>query len=389
MLTRALIFLLVATLATCQLYDVFKSDVAKLTKKNWSAQVTTNRQNGKIFIVHFYNNDDGQSYKFSKDFDKKASEMKGVLHFGFVNCSENKDVCAAEKLAKVPGLKVYPPIPIPPTDLELDVEKAVRLGASYIQSYVTEVTDETAPGFLGSDVIVPKVLLFTDKKGLPLMYRSLSNSFNAKMNFGIVRSDQKEIAATYNIKSFPKLVLVKPGHKKPHFFDKEFNFNNLKDFLNIFSEQFVPKSNEKISDTKPWLFEAIPELSGASAKEICTGLDKTLCVILFHNGQPPKETIDMLKDLKSTYDSNMNAFALKFSWIDSSKHSDWNSKLEVADGSAPTIRILNPGRRKRFVKLEDAVSKKGLENLFEKIFGGDARFTNLKGEIPEFAVEEL
>lgn len=374
-------------LATSQIYDVFKSDVAKLSKQNWNAQVTTNRQNGKIFIVHFYSNDDGQSYKFSKDFDKKAAEMKGILNFGFVNCSENKDLCNAEKPAKIPGLKVYPPIPIPPTDLELDAEKAVRLGAGYIKSYVNEVTDDQAAGFLGSDEIVPKVLLFTDKKGLPLMYRSLSNSFNEKMNFGIVRSDQKELASTYNVRSYPKLVLIKPGHKKPHFFDKEFNYANLRDFLNIFSEQFVPKKNEKISDTKPWLFEAIPELNNASAKDVCTGLDKTLCVILFNKGQPPKETIDMLKDLKSTYDSSKNSFSLKFSWIDNTKHSDWNEKLEVSDTSSPTIRILNPGRRKRFVKLEDQITKKKLEDLFEKIFGGDARFTNLKGEIPEFSQE--
>lgn len=387
MLKHVLTLLLATSLCTCEIYDVFKSDVSKLTKQNWNAQVINNRQNGKIYIVHFFKNDDGQSYKFSKDFDKKASDMKGILNFGFINCSENKSVCDAEKLPKYPGLKVYPPIPIPPQDLELDAEKAVRLGASYIQSYVTEVTDDTAAGFLGNDVIVPKVLLFTDKKGLPLLYRSLSNSFNAKMNFGIVRNDQKELASTYNVKTFPKLVLVKPGHKKPHIFDKQFNYPNLREFLNIFSEQFVPKSNEKISDTKPWLFEAIPELTNASAKEVCTGLDKTLCIILFHNGQPPVETINMLKDLKSTYDNNKSSFALKFSWIDSSKHSEWNNKLEVSDSETPTVRILNPGRRKRFVKLESQVSKNGLEGLFEKIFNGDARFTNLKGDIPEFAQE--
>lgn len=387
MLKHVLTAVLMVAMVRPQLYDVFKSDVMKLSKQNWSAQVTTNRQNGRIFIVHFYTDDDGQSYKFSKDFDKKATEMKGIINFGFLNCSENKDLCNSEKPSKLPSLKVYPPIPIPPTDLDLDVNKAVKLGASYVQSYVTELTDEAAPGFLGGDMIVPKVMLFTDKQGLPLIYRALSNAFNAKMNFGIVRSDQKELISTYNVKSFPKVVLVKPGHKKPHVFDKEVNYMNLRDFLNIFSEQFVPKNNEKISDTKPWLFEAVPELTDASSKEVCTGLDKTLCVILFHPGQPAKDLIELMKDLKSTYDNNKNSFALKFSWIDSNRHSDWNDKLEVTDLSTSTVRILNPGRRKRFLKLEDGINKKAMETLFEKIFGGDARFTNLRGEIPIFSQE--
>lgn len=370
-----------------QIYDVFKSDVMKLTKKNWSAQVTTNRQNGKIFIVHFYTNDDGKSYKFSETFNKKATEMKGIINFGFINCSENADFCKSEKPANMPGLKVYPPIPIPPIEMDLDANKAIQLGVKYIQAYVTEVTDESVAGFMGSDAIVPKVLLFTDKPGIPLIYRALSNAFNAKMNFGIVRNDQKEIMSTYNVKTFPKVIVIKPGDKKVHVFDKEVNYINLRDFLNIFSQQFVPKSNEKISDTKPWLFEAVPELTDASSKEVCTGLDKTLCVILFHPGQPPKDLIDLLKDLKSNYDNNKNTFGFKFSWIDSSKHSDWNQNFEVTDPNTPTIRILNPGRRKRFLKVDYNITKEAMEIIFEKIFGGDARFINLKNDIPAFSQE--
>lgn len=387
MFKHVLAITLVFALANTQLYDLLKSDVIKLSKQNWNAQVTNNRQNGKIFIVHFYTNDDGQSYKFSKEFDKKASEMKGILHFGFVNCSENADFCKNEQPDQMPGLKVYPPVPIPPISMELDINKAVKIGASYIKSYVTEVKDENAAEFLASDAIVPKVLLFTDKQSLPLIYRALSNAFHAKMNFGIVRNDQKELLSTYNIKAFPKLILIKPNERKPYVFDKEINYTNLKDFLNIYSEQYVPKSTDKISDTKPWLFEAIPELTDASAKDVCLGLEKTLCVILFHPGQPPVEIIDLLKNLKNSYDNNLNTFAFKFSWIDSNKHSDWNDKLEVSDINTPTIRILNPGRRKRFLKLEDNVSQSSIEALFEKIFGGDARFTNLKGDIPIFSQE--
>lgn len=380
-----LTLLLLSTTINSQVYDVFKSDVSKLSKKNWSSQVTQNRQNGKIIIVHFYTDNDGQSYDFSSKFNAKASAMKGMINFGFVNCSENAKLCASEKPATMPGLKVYPPLPIPPSELPLDEKAAIRMAVGHIKAYVTELNEDNIAGFLGDDAIVPKVLLFTDKKGLPLLYRALSSHFNKKMNFGIVRADQEELLSTYKVKSFPKLLLIKPGHKKPHTYDGDITYQGLKEFLNIFSEQFVPKGNEKLSDTKPWLFEPVPELTEESVKDVCTGLEKTLCVILFNPGKPSDDLISVLKNVKSNYENNLNSFSFKFSWIDSSKHVEWNEKFGVEDTNTTGLRIFNPGRRKRYLTLNDGFSKQGLENLLEKLLGGDARFTRLKGDVPVFS----
>jgi hypothetical protein len=40
---------------------------------------------------------------------------------------------------------------------------------------------------------------------------------------------------------------------------------------------------------------------------------------------------------------------------------------------------MNPGKRKRFLIHEGAITGEGIEKTLDKILGGDARFKNIKG----------
>lgn len=96
-----------------------------------------------------------------------------------------------------------------------------------------------------------------------------------------------------------------------------------------------------------------------------------------------------MKSAKQNFENNLDrSFVFKFMWIDSSKHNHWLKDLEVDDSGALTVRVLNPGRRKRFMKMEGDFSEKELMKTLEKIIGGDARFANLKeAQLPEFSAD--
>ena len=59
-----------------------------------------------------------------------------------------------------------------------------------------------------------------------------------------------------------------------------------------------------------------------SAKSVCLGQQKTLCIILFSPEEPPKETLDEMKELKKEYE-NKSRLNFKFVWLNSSKHPEW------------------------------------------------------------------
>lgn len=383
-----LLFLLASSLQSHEIYDALTTDVLVLTQANWMNQVVKGRQTEKIFLIHFFNQDDGQSYKFSKEFIEKAAEYKGIIHLGFVNCSKQKQLCGKEAPKTLPALKLYPPNPNPTQDFELELKKSIGAAISHLQFQVTELTEESAPQFLSADVGLPKSLLFTDKPGIPLMYRALSSSFKNKLRFGIVRKDQGDLVSTYNVKKFPTILVVKSGLKRPQYFTKEPTFKNLFEFMNVWSEQFVPTDKDAKTESKSWLFEPLPELTAKSAGDICLNLDKTLCVILFSPEKPEADVIEGIKTLKAEFTSKWeNTLAYKFMWMDSRKQSHWVRDLQVDAADKMTVRVLNPGRRKRFVKMEDGYSYDNLKRVLEKISGGDARFVNINRDLPKLADE--
>ena len=86
-----------------------------------------------------------------------------------------------------------------------------------------------------------------------------------------MRSEQKALLDRYNIKIVPKIIVVKSTEKKPNVYNGEMKFMAIFEFLNVFSEVFVPGggSSQDSAATKVWLTEVVPELNMKSANDIC------------------------------------------------------------------------------------------------------------------------
>jgi hypothetical protein len=70
-------------------------------------------------------------------------------------------------------------------------------------------------------------------------------------------------------------------------------------------------------------------------------------------------------------------------WLDASVDSNFSNVFGVID-SLPSVVILNPGKRKRFLLHASEINESNIEKTLDKILGGDAKFTNIKGNgLPE------
>jgi len=83
--------------------------------------------------------------------------------------------------------------------------------------------------------------------------------------------------------------LFKTG-QKPVDFQGNFKYQELHDFLNVYSEIFVFKGeeNSESAAAKPWLSEPLPELQQVSHKDLCFEKSGT-CVILVLDQAPTQE----------------------------------------------------------------------------------------------------
>ena len=72
-----------------------------------------------------------------------------------------------------------------------------------------------------------------------------------------------------------------------------------------------------------------------------------------------------------------------FMWLDASAEPAFFKMFGVEEDTLPKIAILNPGKRKRFLIHQGGITESELSATLDKILGGDAKFTNVKGnELP-------
>jgi len=370
------------------LYKSIDSNVLNLTKDNWENQVTKSRLKKDVWVVHFYRKNDGQSKAFADDFRKTSENMDGILKFGGIDCDENTAICYKLGVQNYPSVMVYPPQPIPAYrhEGELVGKKIAGSASAYVGSVVEEVTDDNVEGFLKGNAAMPKVFLFTDKASTPLLWKAVSIAFEGKMSFGITRKNESDVVNKFNVKKFPSIVLSKTGDRKPHVYEGALKFKDIFDWANVHSEEFVygGGSSAEGNGVAPWLNEAVPELHSKSSVDVCLGFEGALCVIMFSDEKPDKNTIDMLKDVRRVYDAKTDrAILFKFMWLNADKEVHWAQKFKHE--SNPAIYVMNPGRRKRYLTHEGDMSYDSLFNTLEKIVGGDGRFTMVQGnQVPEF-----
>lgn len=247
-------------------------------------------------------------------------------------------------------------------------------------------------------VNLPKCILFTEKKGNPLIFRALSVSFDKKIDMGIVRSSESAINAKYKIKKFPAIMVLTVGEKKQKLYEGAINYKLLFDWMNVFSETFFRVGEDKARSTdkpkveKPWAIEVIllliqklPEFTKDSANEICFKIDGTICVLLINHEKPQDDLINMFYNLQNHLSPKIDrGIKYKFGWINSNTQNKFISSTGLSLGDKSKMMIVNPGSRKRFYIMENELNEANMKYEFDKLAGGEIRFKNFpRNTIPD------
>ena len=162
------------------LYDNNLSNVVNLNQKNFDTQITLNRSKDIVSIVHFYTMDDQKSQGLKPQFEKLALDYDLMFKVAAINCKEYRAICEKQDVKEFPTVKVYPQLPSPVWTYEgkLETLAMVSYMGKFIGNKVKELNMNNLESFLSDNHNLPKTILFTDKKGTPLIYRALSVAFD-------------------------------------------------------------------------------------------------------------------------------------------------------------------------------------------------------------------
>lgn len=209
---------------------------------------------------------DGVSKGVAGQYENFAKENKGMFRITAIDCEQYSSLCTKEGVTKFPTFRVYPAFPAPTQDYEedtVDFDKIKKLASRFIGSRVVEVTQNNFDTFINDNPGKPKVLLFSDKKGVPLIFKALSSHFDKTLIFGLIRDSEQGIVSKYKVKSYPAVFLLKEKDGKPVKYEgKEYNYQAIFDFINIYSETFVFRNNNEdqvvSAASKPWMSDRVP-----------------------------------------------------------------------------------------------------------------------------------
>jgi len=361
-----------------------------------------------VSSLWFFHEDNKQDASFLDDYNKVAGDLKGMAKVCAISCTDFPVFCKKNDIKETPTVMIYPTNPIPAFAFQGKMEsKPIASKISkLLPDYSVTVTPENADTFVTTEPSKPKVLLFSDKKSPPTIWKALSSEtvFRRTVKFGFVSKESSDIVQKYKVKKFPAVYMHRGAKAEiKEEYKGEMTFTALKDWVNLHSESgsgFEVKgaggqTEESIEEAKPWLVQEVPELTAKSQQDICFK-GEGLCVIYLNDGTITQGQTDMLEGLSKKFTSQLSDRGAKMKWM-------WlNTALEPAykelfnPAQLPSAVVFNPHKRLRFAILDHGEEgeikgdKNGISNLMDKVLGGDARFKMVPGQkLPAWSQREV
>jgi len=170
--------------------------------------------NNQPLIVEFYAPWCGHCKNLAPEFAKAATNLKGMVLFGAVNCDEdaNKPLCGQFQVQGFPTLKIFPhgrerkqkngPKDYQGARTASGLERAAT--DTLLRVKIPTLENEADYGeFLVNASPMAKVLLFTGKKKAPTLLRALAAAFDT-VSFAMVQ-EGGEVADKIGVSEFPSI----------------------------------------------------------------------------------------------------------------------------------------------------------------------------------------
>ena len=405
---RVLLLVALAAMARARLtIDAMKHSVAPVTRSDFDSVINKFRDR-MVSAVYFYKPEESDSEKYFEPFNQVAGELRGMFKFAGVNCNDQEKLCKDEGIAldgQFPQIMVYPmrPFsaePLPREDFEkLADDKGLKKTLYKLLSseFVKPLTEETLEAFLSHEELIPKVILLSNKKVTPPLFKAISTEFHREMEFGFFANPSESVMKRFKVKSLPRIILQESNHKgqrKTQIYEGDLSFGAIHEWANLRRETFARGGGfdhtqgsqpdaAASAPARPWVGQEVPEMYKASHKDICFRFEEGLCVIYLKDGELADTEKEMIKKVKAgLLDENIK---FRFMWMDVAKETGF--KELFSPETLPNVVVFNPHKRMRFAgPLEEGATQGSLTGLLEKISAGEGRFKVVPGQkLPAFA----
>jgi hypothetical protein len=290
-----------------------------------------------------------------------------------LDCSDDETICPKENIASLPALSGYQPAGLNPYTGKPLVHKRDYEGVLGQKELVDWIADNAAhfgakldilniKDFLAEDL--NKVLLFSNKAAVPLMYKGLTSFYRGRLEFGFVNKDQTDLQARYQVTAFPTiLVITKEGLQT---YEGLIDFTAIQDYLEPFAsaEKRAPKlKTVKAPDTPPIAEDVLPkaEVKTVKADQFDETLEASQKLVLVHYYK--NDDAPTWAEIKTKYIGVLDLIEL-----DCSQSADWELAKTHGVKRLPSMRLFPANRKRKSQEIS-------LDEFFEETVSKELKYT--------------
>merc|ERR1719277_157995 len=136
--------------------EAMKHDIQGITAGNFDGVISKFRDSA-VSAVWYYKDDNKDDIAFLDEYNKVATDLKGMVKIAAISCSDFGVFCDKQGVKETPAVMIYPVNPIPAFKYEGKMESKAIAGkvTRFIQDMSTKLNKENVDGFVTTDATKP------------------------------------------------------------------------------------------------------------------------------------------------------------------------------------------------------------------------------------------
>ena len=166
----------------------------------------------EIWIIYFFKPDLKECKDFKDSYKELSERLYGIIKVGAVDCLAEEELCEEFGAYDVPQILIFSENFSDDGERyhgEMVTEKIMNAASKKMQNFVSVVSDSNYETFIQRERLTKnKVLLFSDKKSTPTLYKALSKRYLERLNLGEVRQGEENLISKFQITEFSTIVVL-------------------------------------------------------------------------------------------------------------------------------------------------------------------------------------
>lgn len=333
--------------------------VVETGPKKWAKWEAT----GEPMAVLFYDAGDQIMEDLEQQWPRIGAQFKESIRVAAVNCGMQQSLCKKQGASKTPTLRVYSgPSKSVKFKGTFSVKQMGRWISENIPDNSTVLTSRNHEQWLSEDDGA-KVILFSDKKAVPPVWKSLSTAFKGRASFGVVLGD-KSLMTKFNIDKTPAIFAVEDPETLS---GERFTSAIKKDLIELFVSRMVSRSRRKGPG-----FRKLSKARHSGGD--CAESDSQFCMVYFKRQDPTSASDDeerqlgLMRQMADRYKKD----PVKFVWVDLAENPQVAESFGVADCTSEicTRVVMHRPKRKRHSMFDGPFELENLVDFVDNALGG-------------------